>query len=294
MSAESAALGALLRAARDRRGLSLQQIASETKIPRRQLEALERGDLSALPAGAYRRGEVIAFAEAVGLDRKLVLEHFERAIRAGQSPAQDVATVASLPRSRVRSNAPFLVLAALVAAVAVAWFVQRPATSVYVPRAHPAESSSPAPAPNAETALSRAPDAQPAAAAPEIAAPVAAVQQQVEEKVTTEPARVPVERSRGRAEDGINTGSSSPVSGSVQTSASTKRALVIATEPPGARVTVNGIGWGEAPLSLDQLPPGPKQIRVTLEGYAAQSRTVHLRESGTTRVLIPLRPLPTR
>ena len=41
---DGAALGELLRRARERRGLTLRQIANETKIPERHLEALERGN----------------------------------------------------------------------------------------------------------------------------------------------------------------------------------------------------------------------------------------------------------
>ena len=65
---ESVALGELLRHEREGRGLTLQQVADETKIPPRHLESLERGNLAAIPGGTYRRGEVIAYANAVGLD----------------------------------------------------------------------------------------------------------------------------------------------------------------------------------------------------------------------------------
>ena len=45
------AFGDFLRSARERRGLTVQQIANETKIPRRLLESLEHGDLGAIPSG---------------------------------------------------------------------------------------------------------------------------------------------------------------------------------------------------------------------------------------------------
>ena len=38
--------------------------------------------------------------------------------------------------------------------------------------------------------------------------------------------------------------------------------LVVTSQPPGARVTVDGIGWGSAPVSIRFLPAGSKRIRV--------------------------------
>ena len=62
--------GEFLRRARERRRLTLQQIAQSTKIPLRHLDALERDEFEALPSGMYRRAEVRAYADAVGLDSK--------------------------------------------------------------------------------------------------------------------------------------------------------------------------------------------------------------------------------
>ena len=74
-------LGELLRSARARRGLTLQQVSNETKIPRRYLEAVEQDRLEALPGGLYRRAHVRAYAQAVQLDPGL-LAQFERDLKA--------------------------------------------------------------------------------------------------------------------------------------------------------------------------------------------------------------------
>ena len=73
-------LGEFLRAARERAGLTLQQVSSTTKIPQRHLDALEHGDISVVPKGPYRRGEVRAFAQAVGLDQKVALAQLDEAL----------------------------------------------------------------------------------------------------------------------------------------------------------------------------------------------------------------------
>ena len=74
-------LGELLRSARARRGLALQQVCNETKIPRRYLEAVEQDRLEALPGGLYRRAHVRAYAQAVQLDPGL-LAQLERDLKA--------------------------------------------------------------------------------------------------------------------------------------------------------------------------------------------------------------------
>jgi len=53
--------------------------------------------------------------------------------------------------------------------------------------------------------------------------------------------------------------------------------LQVTSAPSGARVTVNGIGWGQTPLTIEHLPPGRKTVRVTKEGYASQERPVDIR-----------------
>ena len=60
--------GALLRQAREAKGLSLDDLARTTKINRSILAALEEYDLNRLPAPIYTRGFVKAYAREVGLD----------------------------------------------------------------------------------------------------------------------------------------------------------------------------------------------------------------------------------
>ncbi len=73
-------LGEFLRAARERAGLTIEQVSSSTKIPPRHLDAIEHGDISVVPKGPYRRGEVRAFAEAVGLDQNVALAQLNEAL----------------------------------------------------------------------------------------------------------------------------------------------------------------------------------------------------------------------
>jgi cytoskeletal protein RodZ len=72
----SSGFGERLRDARERRGVSLRQIANATKISVGVLEALERNDISRLPGGIFGRGFVRSYAIEVGLDPEATIQDF--------------------------------------------------------------------------------------------------------------------------------------------------------------------------------------------------------------------------
>ncbi len=59
--------GERLRRAREANGMSLEQIATETRIPQRHLRLIEAGNFGALPARTYAIGFSKSFARVVGL-----------------------------------------------------------------------------------------------------------------------------------------------------------------------------------------------------------------------------------
>src|SRR5205085_11207009 len=69
-------VGRTLREARERRGVSLRQIANATKISMSALEALERNDISRLPGGIFTRAFVRSYAVEVGLDPEQLVHQF--------------------------------------------------------------------------------------------------------------------------------------------------------------------------------------------------------------------------
>jgi hypothetical protein len=72
-------LGAWLRRERERAGITLETIASRTKVARTLLEALERNDVSRWPNGIFRRAFVRGYANQVGLDPDYIVALFLRA-----------------------------------------------------------------------------------------------------------------------------------------------------------------------------------------------------------------------
>ena len=61
--------GERLRAARQEKNVSLEDIAAQTRIPQRHLENIEAAEWDKLPAATYTIGFAKSYASAVGLDR---------------------------------------------------------------------------------------------------------------------------------------------------------------------------------------------------------------------------------
>lgn len=71
-------IGRRLREARERKGLTLHDVQVATKIRRKYLEALERGDDSELPPEVYTRGFIRAYASLVDLDGMELAQAYSR------------------------------------------------------------------------------------------------------------------------------------------------------------------------------------------------------------------------
>ena len=70
--------GPRLRAERERRGISIDTIASVTKVGGDLWEGLERNDFSRWPSGIFARAFVRDYARAIGLDSDEVVDEFCR------------------------------------------------------------------------------------------------------------------------------------------------------------------------------------------------------------------------
>jgi cytoskeleton protein RodZ len=73
-------LGIHLREEREKKGITIEQVASATKVSVRLLHALEADQYSDLPAAPFVRGFVTSYCRFVGLDDKDVLTRFKQFI----------------------------------------------------------------------------------------------------------------------------------------------------------------------------------------------------------------------
>lgn len=70
-------LGLYLRAVREHRGLTVQDLAAATRIRKLYLDAIEEGDMSALPSRPFALGYVRGYAQSLGLDGELAVARFK-------------------------------------------------------------------------------------------------------------------------------------------------------------------------------------------------------------------------
>src|SRR3954452_24219187 len=149
-------VGERLRAAREKTGLSLDDIAAQTRIPRRHLESIETADWDALPAPTYTTGFAKSYASAVGLDRTEIGDQL-RAEMGGQRFAANTTEVFEAA-DPARTMPKWLVLGAVVAVIVLvilmSWLNSR---SLEQPEAAST---------NAPAATETAPASTPQAAAP--------------------------------------------------------------------------------------------------------------------------------
>jgi cytoskeleton protein RodZ len=114
-------IGARLRAAREKRGLTLLQAAERLHVDTHTLEALEAGDFAALGAEVYVRGHLRRYAEAVGESPLELQELYTGGRRAAGPDLTRIPRGAPAPRS-----SPLMLLALLVvvgaALVGVVWW----------------------------------------------------------------------------------------------------------------------------------------------------------------------------
>ncbi len=117
-SADAPSPGRIIREQRKRRGMSIEQLAAATKIPRASLEFLEEDRYDALPGPVFTKGFLRCAARAVGLDGQAVMDQlYERerlalsarrrpSLPAPTPPAADADPSRRLPpRVRARASA---------------------------------------------------------------------------------------------------------------------------------------------------------------------------------------------
>ena len=120
-------VGQRLRAAREERGLSLEDIAAQTRIPQRHLESIENGEWDNLPAPTYTTGFAKSYASAVGLDRTDIGDQLREEM-GGQRFASNQAEVLE-PADPARTMPKWLVISAIAAVillvVVMSWLSRR-------------------------------------------------------------------------------------------------------------------------------------------------------------------------
>ena len=87
-------LGYALKLERERRGLSIEDLAQQLKISETNLEAIEEGNQSALPGDLYLKMFARSYAEALGIDYERTIEAIKEELGQAPDAANHVADIA--------------------------------------------------------------------------------------------------------------------------------------------------------------------------------------------------------
>ncbi|MGZ6869140.1 MAG: helix-turn-helix domain-containing protein [Frankiaceae bacterium] len=164
MTEKAGPIGPVLAAARERRGWSLEEVATRTRIRSTLLASMEVDDFSGCGGAVYAKGHIRGYALAVGLDPEPLVAAFE-ATHDTRPPTMAAGTLLTTPVSRDTrggSNPRWMpatvgAIAVVLLLVAVASVVggDGPTTPVSSPQASPSPTPSPkkpsAPAPTSPT-----------------------------------------------------------------------------------------------------------------------------------------------
>lgn len=147
-------VGEQLKAAREEKKLSLEDIAAQTRIPQRHLESIENGEWDKLPAPTYTIGFAKSYASSVGLDRTAIGDQLREEM-GGQRFATSQAEVfeaADPARTMPRWLVIGAVLAVILLIVVMSWLNRRSLQPDEAAAPPPSTVSTPAPAQQQATA----------------------------------------------------------------------------------------------------------------------------------------------
>lgn len=115
-----AEFGSRFKAARDSRGISIEEVAQQTRISARFLRAIEEDAFGELPGGVFNRGFIRSYASVVGLDPDTMVEAYS-SLNAEHPTVESSSAARNAPLRRERFVLPVAVggLAVLVFLISI-------------------------------------------------------------------------------------------------------------------------------------------------------------------------------
>src|SRR5437868_2477680 len=119
--------GITFKNARESMGLTLEQIATETRIGTRFLTAIENEEFKTLPGGIFSRGFVRSYAERLRLDPDRAVSEFERLSNYHEPALMEGLRVSSTPQpDQVHRKLYPIAIGGLVLLIVVFYLFTRP------------------------------------------------------------------------------------------------------------------------------------------------------------------------
>jgi cytoskeletal protein RodZ len=149
-------VGEVFKQVREAKGLTLEEVASKTRIHPEFLKALEEGNFAKLPDQVFAKGFVRAYARSLGMDEEDTIRRFGESAGAfygRQGEQERLRLQQAEDERRRRANRKITVAAVGVALLGLVLLVSREQSAVFSPRptTEPASSKATAPVPTAKS-----------------------------------------------------------------------------------------------------------------------------------------------
>jgi len=126
-------LGNELKVMREQKGLTLEQIAAETRISAHYLQSLEEGRYSELPGGMYNRAFLRAYCNYLGMDSQAAMERLETELMPPvEKPARSKVRLPQ-PASSSRSHTLLAWSAMLLISITGLYFTRNWMAAIFAP-----------------------------------------------------------------------------------------------------------------------------------------------------------------
>jgi cytoskeleton protein RodZ len=117
----SLSLGEKLRQAREERGISISEVAEQTRISPQYLKAIEDDDYKPLPGGIFNKGFLRSYARYIGFDENEALQDYSQLMADSALPSDVDQTIHHsevwTDDTSVRSLAPTIIVAVIILAL---------------------------------------------------------------------------------------------------------------------------------------------------------------------------------
>jgi len=297
-STSSESPGTLIRAARERAQLSLDDLASQTKLARSTLDALERDDFAALLEPVYVRGYYRKCAKVLGLPEPQLMAAYASRVQPKPlvPPAKLRLGTGSEGAARRLSGVLVVAMIAVLAGVVI-WYLRGekpPMLPLPITGATPAGEEGAAPLPAASDALVEAPGGAEQAPAESPAAPPPAASTPLPSAPTA--TAVAPQAAAGAATQPVKPAAPAPIStqpGSPQMLLNFVSISWARVEDADGRVLLNRVVQAGERQMLDGKPPyavflgNAPGVQVQYQGAAVDIKAL-IRDSATARFTVPL------
>lgn len=124
--AETESVGAFLKRQRNMRHIGLEEVAQQTKISMRSLQALEADNFAALPGHVFAKGFVKQYAKAIGINADEAMYHCEDYLKTVLNiDPEKKERPRWLQRTRFRLKTWVWAVLGVIAALVVGYFLSR-------------------------------------------------------------------------------------------------------------------------------------------------------------------------